>query len=195
MAVLTLLLAIWTDDLELEFNDFVRPLEFIKIIMFTFLSFVGMIILIRYFRKKNIHETRRKIKYAVITTIAICSYLYIGYFIKAAQNRLINAGLRKNIWNKVTPGVTKKANSLSYAEYKEILKMTRFPAIPESAENISLQYYTEILLPDYFVEVIYYVPENENIREMNYEKGDFFIRTNVKVSGNWKKVTYEESKM
>ena len=32
LSILTILLAIWTDKFELEFNDLVRPIEFLKLI-------------------------------------------------------------------------------------------------------------------------------------------------------------------
>ena len=35
LAILSILLALWTDDVELTFNPFVRPLEFLKILVYS----------------------------------------------------------------------------------------------------------------------------------------------------------------
>ena len=38
--ILTLMLALWTDRLELILNDFIRPIEFLKIICITIVSLI-----------------------------------------------------------------------------------------------------------------------------------------------------------
>lgn len=192
-AILTLLLALWTDDIERRFDLFVRPGEFLKIIAFGFLSLIGMRLLVNYFRKNNINDTRTKMKYASVLTVIICAPLYFSYSIKVLQNRLINAGTRQHILGKLKSGRQASADSLSFEEYSEIMKISGFPEIPESSRNISVDYYEDGFLPDFSYDVTYEVPVAEEIEEMNYKHGQYSKSISVKVMGQYKKVYYQES--
>lgn len=192
LAILTLLLALWTDEFERQFNLFVRPGEFLKIIAFTFLALIGMRILVVYFRKKKIYDTRRKIKYATILTILICLVLYFNYTIKAVQNRLVNATTREHIFGKLKSTNNAKVDSLFFDEYKEIMRINGFPKIPESSKNISVDYYEDGFLPDFSISVTYEVPITEIISEMKYKNGQYSKSITVEVIGQHKKVYYEE---
>jgi hypothetical protein len=191
IALLTLMLVIWTDDLELLFNGSVRFNEFVRIIGFTFLALIGMRILVSYFRKKGIYEVRKKIKYAVILTLLICSFLYVPYSINIL-NRLINANTRQHILTKMENNYSPKVDNLSLEEYKEIGRMIWFPKIPESAENISVGFYQDGFLPDFTVDVNYEVPMDEKITELDSKNGQYSKTISVKIIGNRKKVYYHE---
>jgi len=101
--VLTVLLAFWTDRLELTFNDWVRPREFLKIIGFTIVSLISMRILVSYFRHRNITVSSSKIKIAALLTFLISSYLYIDYTTKLINNVILNGQFRNQIADKIKP--------------------------------------------------------------------------------------------
>lgn len=197
LAVLTVLLAFWTDRLELIFHTFVRPLGFLKILGFTALSLIGMRILVYYFRKKNIQTTSTKIKSAILLTLLISSYLYVDYSVKFVNNVLINRQFRNNIADKIKPaqGLAKgtKAAHLTITEYQEISRISRFPEIPTEATDIEYVYEYDGLLPDYTFSLTYYLPMKLKVDTLNYKSGDYSTYQTVNIIDNKKKVTYKES--
>lgn len=197
LTVLTALLAFWTDELELIFNDLVRPLEFLKILGFTALALIGMRILIFYFRKKNIQATRTKLKSAIILTVLISSYLYVDYSIKFVKNVIINRQFRSEIADKIKPanglanGTT--AENLTIREYQEIAGMNWFPKLPIEATNIMYNYQYDGFLPDYSFSLAYDLPKEMKVETINYESGDFTKSQTFEIIDNKKRVTYNES--
>ena len=196
LAILTLLLVIWTDKLVMLYNGLVLFIEFLKIIGITILSLIGMRILVNYLRKKNIHEIRRKIKYAALLTLIISSLLYIDYSKKIIQNRLLNVKVRERVLVKSKKGMIRDlgnyVNNLSYEEYHEISKINWYPDIPKSAEKISFSYHCRGFQGDYSFSLTYEVPASEKIDEFEYEKDQFYKNNKVEVIGKRKKVTYEQ---
>lgn len=196
LIVLTALLAFWTDKLELIFNDFVRPLEFLKILGFTMLSLIGMRILVFYFRKKNIQATRTKLKLAVLLTLLISSYLYVDYSIKFVKNVIVNRQFRNEIADKIKPanglanGTT--AENLTIKEYQEIANMNWFPKLPIEATNIIYNYQYDGFLPDYSFSLTYDLPKEMKVDTINYESGDFSKYQTFEIVDNKKRVTYNE---
>ena len=196
LIVLTALLAFWTDRLELTFNDLVRPLEFLKILVFTALSLIGMRILVFYFRKKNIQATRTKLKSAVLLTLLISSYLYVDYSIKFVKNVIVNRKFRNEIADKIKPanglanGTT--AENLTIKEYQEIANMNWFPKLPIEATNIIYNYQYDGFLPDYSFSLTYDLPKEMKVDTINYESGDFSKYQTFEIVDNKKRVTYNE---
>src|SRR6187401_2837101 len=103
LSILIALLALWTDKLELIFSDAIRPSELLKILGFTFLSLIGMRLLVFYFRKKSISSIKSKIIIASTLTFLISSCLYIDYSQKVIKNMLVNGQFRRQIANKIKP--------------------------------------------------------------------------------------------
>jgi hypothetical protein len=195
---LTALLAFWTDELELAFNDFVRLKEFFKIIGFTTLSLIGMRMILYYFRKKNVHTTRTKYKAAILLTLLISSYLYVDYSVKFVKNVIIDRQFRKEIADKIKPadglanGTT--AENLTIKEYQKIASMNWFPSLPLEATNIMFDYQHDELLPDYSFSLTYDLPMKMKIDTINYESGDFTKYQTFEIIGNTKRVFYSEAK-
>ncbi|MCD4793382.1 MAG: hypothetical protein K8R54_09130 [Bacteroidales bacterium] len=194
--ILTILLAIWTDEVELIFNDLIRPIEFFKIIGITLLSLIGMRILVGIYRKRKIYSLKKKVLYSVVLTFIISSYLYVDYSVRIVQNKVINQELRYSILSKVENanmlayGTT--ADELTIEEYEEIRKMNWFPKIPDLAVNISYLYAYDGFLPDYIFRLIYFVPDSIEVGVINVEKGDFTKTQRFDIVGKMKKVTYQE---
>jgi len=196
LVILTWLLSVWTDKLAMFFYSAVWENEFLKILGLTLLSLGAMRILVYYFRKKRITSYWIKIKYAIILTIGICSFLYVNYSIRIVQNSFLNAAIREQTWMKVKKSEHGRLGfflySISYKEYNEISKTNWFPEIPETAENISFSYYNGGFQGDYTFNLNYEVPASEKVEEINIKKGDYYQSTTIKVTGYRKKVTYEE---
>ena len=196
LILLTILLALWTDKLELTFNEWVRPREFLKIMAFNFLSLIAMRILITFYRRRNITTTRLKIKMASLLTFLISSYLYIDYSTKVIGNEIVNRQFRKQIADKIQPSNRlangTKAENLTIKEYEQITKMYWFPKLPSEASNIQYDYGYDGLLPDYSFTLKYDLPLQIKVDTINYEKGDFLKYQSFEIFDNKKRVTYGE---
>jgi hypothetical protein len=197
LIVLTILLALWTDDLELTFNDLVRPAEFLIILGVTALSLLSMRLLVNYFRQKKIYSIKSKVKIATALTLLISSYLYFTYSQKVYQNFLINGKFRKQISEKIMsadmlPNGT-KADNLTSSEYNFITDMCWFPTLPKEATHVSYNYRYDGFLPDYSFILTYDMPLGIKVDTMNYSKGDFEKSQTVKIIGDSQRVTYSES--
>lgn len=195
LIVLTTLLALWTDELEQRFNDFVRPSEFLKIIGFTIVALIGMRILVRFFRNKNITRTSFKIKISVLLTFLISSYLYIGYASKIYNNVIINGQFRQQIAKKIydTKSLNgSKGENLTFKEYQQITKMFWFPELPSESSNIQYAYQYDGFLPDYFFSLTYDLPTQMKVDTIDYHKDDFTRYRNFKIIDDKKRVTYYE---
>jgi hypothetical protein len=194
--VLTVLLAFWTDRLELTFNDLVRPREFLKIVGFTMVSLISMRILVSYFRQRNITVTNSKIKIAALLTFLISSYLYIDYTTKLINNVMLNGQFRNQIADKIKHSNVlangTKAESLTIKEYQQITKLYWFPKLPSEASNISYTYGYDGFLPDYLFTVTYDLPAQIMVDTMNIKKGDFSKYQSFVTIDNIKRVTYSE---
>ncbi|CAN5578375.1 hypothetical protein BH11BAC5_BH11BAC5_28510 [soil metagenome] len=196
LTVLTILLAIWTDELELRFNDSATLIEIIKIIGFTFLTLIGMRMLVSFFRNKNITRTSFKIKISVLLTFLISSYLYTGYIAKIYSNVIINGQFRRQIAKKISD--TKmlngtKGENLTFIEYQQITKMSRFPTLPAEASNIQYAYDYDGFLPDYSFSLKYDLPKEMKVDTIDYKNEDFTQFKSFEIIGDKKRVTYFES--
>lgn len=196
LAVLTILLALWTDDVELTFNPFVRPLEFLKILVFGFLSLIAVRLYSFYLRKKGITALSTKIKGAVVLTIFISSYLYIVYAQRIVSNVIIKGALREQLAGKIKhwAGLANgtQAAGLTIMEYQTIVALTGFPALPPAACNIEYRYQFDGFLPDYSLRLIYDVPLKTPIATYDKKDGHYSNSQSVEVIGAIKRVTYGE---
>jgi hypothetical protein len=197
LILLTVLLALWTDKLELTFNEWVRPREFLKIMAFSFLSLISIGILITFFRRRNITTTRLKIKMAALLTFFISSYLYIDYSKEVISNGIVNRQFRKQIADKIQPSNWlangTKSENLTIKEYEQIAKMYWFPKLPSEASNIQYDYGYDGFLPDYSFTLKYDLPMQIEVDTINYAKGDFSKHQSFEIVDNKKRVTYSEN--
>lgn len=189
---LTILLALWTDRLELLLNDGVRPIEFLKILAFTIASLIAMRIAVSFFRKRAISDVKTKIEIASFLTLLISSYLYIDYSGKLLKNRIVNGKVRKQAAAKIKPAGTNgtKADNMTIQEYQEVSKL---PKLPAQATSISYSYEYDSFLPDYYFQVTYNVPKSVKVDTMYFQQGDFTRRQTIDSLGDKLKVTYTES--
>lgn len=196
LTILTAFLAFWTDELEFTFHDLVRPVEFLKIIGFTFLSLIGMRLLVSYFRKRNIQDRKTKLKYVILVTLFISSYLYVGYSIKIVKNVIIDKQFRNQIVNKIKPehqlAYGTKGEHLTNKEYSEITKINWFPTLPIEANNIAYSYDYDGFLPDYSFTLTYDLPLQVPVDTFNFTDKDFSQSRTFKIIDSIKRVTYME---
>lgn len=196
-AILTMLLILWTDRLELIFHDRVRTWEFLKILGFTIVSLLSMRILVNYFRKRYIVQTNSKIKIAVLLTLLISSYLYIDYTTKVFNNVILNGQFRNQIADKIKPSNRlangTKAESLSIKEYRQITNIYWFPTLPDEASNISYNYGYDDFLPDYTFTLTYDLPARIMVDTMEIKKGSFSRSQTFVTIDKIKRVTYSEA--
>ncbi|MEO1032377.1 MAG: hypothetical protein AAFX55_13275 [Bacteroidota bacterium] len=194
--LLTTLLALWTDKVELTFNEFVRPIEFLKILGISF----GLLILLRiavgYFRTHNINSIRRRLVISVWVTLAVSSFLYINYGKKVFEHRIKHKTIRQSIATKIQPVVGLayggKADSLTIQEYRIISNINWFPELPSYAKNISYTYDYDGFLPDYDFDLSYSIPAEKKVDTFTYKDDTFSKGRYFKIIDNQKRVTYYE---
>lgn len=196
-AILTVLLTLWTDPLEMRINTFVRPIEFLKIIGLTLLSLVGMRIVVSILNKKTFSDLpKRKIAYSIVVTVAISAYLYLDYA-SNVYSRFFDES-RHSLLEKIedlkmlTYGT--KADNLTFKEYSLLADITWFPELPKSADKISYLYTYDGFFPDYTFRLNYRVPADTDIEQIDYENEGISKRQSFVVAGGRKNVTYEEGK-
>ena len=200
LVLLTIMLAIWTDKFEVEFNDVVRPIEFLKLIGISILGLIILASSVSFFRKYKINSVMKRIKISVILMLLFSLYFYVDYSIKIYTNRVSNGELRNEIMEKVSPienglGFGTKASNLSIKEYSEITKVNWFKKIPNNAENIDYRYSYEGFLPDYSFSISYDLPKESQVDTLNFVDGSFSKKQSFKVVGNKVRVTYYELQM
>ena len=197
LGILTVLLALWTDRLEMFFNGWVRQIEFLKIIGFSVLSLIAMRILVSFFRRKKIFATGFKIRIAALLTFLVSSYLYVNYSIKVINNAIIHKQARNQLADKIRASNElahgTKADSLTIKEYHQITEMYWFPRLPAEASNIHYNYGYDGFLPDYHFTLTYDLPLLMEVDTINYQKGDFSRSRSFEILGDKKRVTYSES--
>lgn len=197
LIMLTTLLALWTDKLELELNNLVRATEFFKIIGFCIATLIAMRILVYFLRTRKVKNLSTKIKIASLLTLLISSYLYIDYISKTIQNVVINREFRQQLSNKIKPSKRHpngtQAEGLTIKEYQEISNYKGFVNLPTNASNINYEYQYDGFLPDYSFSLTYDLPEQMQVEKLNYQKGDFSKYQSFEIVNNKKRVTYEES--
>ncbi len=195
LIILTGLLAYWTDFVELTFNSYVRPIEFLKIIGLTLLSLIGIRIAIGYFRKENT-SVKKRIRISALITFLVSSFLYFNYSKKIYENRIQKNELRKELAIKIKPAnglpFGTKADNLTYNQYNEITKINWFPKLPKNADNISYYYTYDGFLPDYSFELSYDLPIDSSVDTMESIDGDFSKSRRFEIVGRKKRVTYNE---
>lgn len=195
LIILTGLLAYWTDFVELTFNNWVRPIEFLKIIGLTLLSLIGIRIAVGIFRKKNI-PIKKRIRISALITLLVSSFLYFNYSKKIYENRIQKNALRKELAMKIKPAnglaFGTRADNLTYGQYIEITKINWFPELPKNADNISYYYTYDGFLPDYSFELSYDLPIDSNVDTIELTNGDFSKSRRFEIVGRKKRVTYNK---
>ncbi|RBW62956.1 hypothetical protein DS884_01170 [Tenacibaculum sp. E3R01] len=194
---LTILLLLWTDKFELEFNKLVRPIEFFKLIGISLVGLVFIGVLTIVFRKLNVESLKTRIGIVVVFILIINSYFYIDYGMRIYSNKITNNEFREGALKKISNvGIElaygTQAENLTGKEYLEITKIKWFPKLPIKAENISFRYDYDGFLPDYSFSLSYDLTKEMKVDTMNYKDGTFSKSQNFKVIGDRKRVIYYE---
>ena len=196
LAVLFVLLNLWIDEFELEFNEGILVLETLKLFGISILALGLLRILISAFRNQNVKSLKWRMGISTLVVIMISSYFYFNYGSKIYQNRYLEKDLRNSIISKIKPyngsWYGNKAEHLTAREYKEITKVIWFPELPKEAENISYDYEYEGFLPDYSFSISYDLPINHKVDTMEYKNETFSKSRTFAIVGNKKRVTYSE---
>ena len=195
--LLTILLLLWTDKIELLLNDWVLEIAFLKIVGVTITSLIAMYLLIGYFNARVHLERVSKLKIASLITILISSWLYIGYIVRIYNNQFADGSFRRNLSAKIhfpdrLPGRGIRAEKLSFTEYHMLANKRGFPAIPASATSIDFEYAHEDLLPDYVFTLTYDLPEQEQVATFNKSENRFSRFQAFTFANHKKRVMYEE---
>lgn len=199
-ALLWGLLELWLDPFELALNQSVKFNEVAIIIGFSILSLIGLFVLSRIFRKKQVQSLKRKLIYSVILIMLIFSSLYVRYSIKFINNRILNAEIRSELLEKVIIRdqrwtIFLYTPKLTNLEYKQIKRLLDLPKLNRNAFDIEIHHTgSGFLSYEFLNEVKYSLPVNIEVDELKYQ-GD---RENYKKSqtveqvGELQKVTFIE---
>jgi len=196
--ILTILLVMGTDDLELRFRPLALPLEFLKIVAVTSLSLIACWLYSLYLRKKGVGTLSAKIKGAVVLTALISSYLYVIYTQRIVANTIIDGPFREQLagkiktWTMLANGT--QAAGLTIREYQTVAVLAGLPSIPSSAGNIEYQYAFDGFLPDYTIRLVYDVPPATPIATFEKREGRNAVTQSVSLVGAAKRVEYTEDR-
>lgn len=183
LVLLTVLLALWTDDLEMTFHPLARPVGFLAILGFCFLS--AMVVFVA------------KGRYPIVLTVLVSSYLYFTYAQRVVSNRILHGTFRERLAAKIKPSVGlangTEAAGLTNREYRTVAAVIGLPTLPPVAGNISYAYQYDGFLPDYSISLIYDVPGETPIAAYDSTKARFSRYQSVETHGALKRVTYWES--
>lgn len=193
--ILTLMLALWTDRLELILNDFIRPIEFLKIICITIASLICVNILTKYLNKKDI-SIDKKLRYSIVVTLIVSSFFYLDYTYLIIKNRFIDRNLRNSLFYKIQPSQTlaygTNAKNLTFNEYNLLARKLQFLEIHPQSTNIQYEYAFDGFLPDYYIEISYDLPINILIDSFSISEAEFSKSLSFEVVGDLKRVSYSE---
>ncbi len=189
---------LWIDPFEQALNSAIQFNEVTKIIGFSILSLIGLLILSRIMRKRPVQLFRRTLTYSIVLTLVVCSYLYAGYVVKIINNRTINNNtrselLKKSVINNINATAFLVAQNLSKREYNQFARSLDLPKLNRDANNIQLNYdVTRALIFEYSINIEYSLPPNIKISEFEYkgDKKDYREYQTVKQDGEVQKVNY-----
>ncbi len=194
--LLVFLLLISTDKFDICFQESYLENVIAAITIITFLSLLAVRFFVFVFRKKALQK-QTKINIAVAITLLISSFLYAHFIIKIKNDLIINNDFKNQLAVKVkkSDGVSgTNATNLTLKEYQEIkTKIKWLPKLPTEATSIDY-YYSKYddFLPDYTFSLEYSLPNNMEVKTINY-KDDIFIKTQSFVFiKNKKRVKYLE---
>ena len=191
IVILTILFAFGQDAIQTHFDKFYGIIGLLKIISFSFLGLLGIRTAVGYFRKRKM-SIKVRIKYACIIMVVISSVLYIDFFQRIYENRIMNRELRMSLIEKIEPArglaYGTKAHGLTLQEYKEITKLNWFPEIENEAYDISYFYTYDGFLPDFSFELSYSLPVYIDVEMEKFKYG----KTVIDTTKNVKRINYSE---
>ena len=169
---------------------------------FSVLSLIGLFILSRIMKKKQVQSINRKLTYSIVLTLFICSYLYTGYAVNIFNNRLINNNtrselLKKSVINNIKATTFLFAQNLTVREYNQFARILDIPKLNRNAYNIQLNYnVTRSLMHEYSTNIEYYLPSNIEVKEFEYKgnKPDYKKQQSVQEVKNKLEVTFTEAR-
>ncbi len=195
VVLLSGILALWTDSLELTFHKMVRPLEFLKVLVVSSLALLVMFLLTFFLRRRSV-KTGTRVVVASLLTMVISSGLYVSYSRRILHNVIIQGRLRAQIAGKIRPshGLANgtKADHLSFDEYEEVARTAGFPDIPPAASDIKYDFQYDGFLPDYSLDITYEVPKLTKISSSKDSSNRYTRYQTVEVTGDSKRVFYHE---
>jgi hypothetical protein len=197
MVVLTILLALWTDNLELWLQPYRRPIEFLKILGLAALTLVVVGCYFLYRRKRAMRNSI-KIKRTILLTVLLSSPLYLIYTERILSNVLINGEFRNQLAARIHP-CTELANGMQAAgltakEYQLIASSRGLPEVPSTACNIAFKYAYDGFLPDYSLELTYDMPLLPRVTGFKENKDRWSRSQSVRVLGATQRVMLTENR-
>jgi hypothetical protein len=195
VVLLTGMLALWTDPLELTFHELVRPVEFLKVLGVSSLALLVMFLLAFFLKRRSV-KTGTKVVVASLLTMVISSGLYVTYSRRVLHNVMIQGRLRAQVAGKIRPshGLANgtKADHLSFDEYGEVARTAGFPDIPPAASDIKYDFQYDGFLPDYSLDITYEVPKATKISSSEDSTSRYTRYQTVEVADDNKRVSYHE---
>ncbi len=198
LIILSVLIVLWADPLQIRISQWQVAKGVLYILTVTFLSMIGIRILVAIFRRRHI-EIRKRIRISVIFTLLISSWLYFGYSIKAINNRIIYRNARSLALLKIRenniPGSSGfYAQNLTWDEYQQIAKIKGFKKVPKDASDIHISYTISGMQGDYQFDLEYHLPVGSKVDEIEYIVGDIIERQIMEETPEKVKVIYYKAR-
>lgn len=198
LIILSGLLALWADPLQIRISEWPVAIGVLYILTGTFLSLIGIRILVVIFRRRSI-EIRKRIRISVVFTLLISSWLYVGYTIKAVNNRIINRNTRQLALlkirdNNIPYGSGFYAQNLTWSEYHQIAKIKGFKKVPMGAWDINIDYTISGMPGDFVFNLVYCLPSGLEVEEIDLIFDDIIERQEYKKTSEITFVTYYKAR-
>lgn len=198
LIILSGLLTLWADPLQIRISEWTVAIGVLYILTITFLSLIGIRILVAIFRRRRI-EIPKKIIISVIFTLLISSWLYVGYIKKAVNNRIINWNTRQLALlkirdNNIPYGSGFYAQNLTRGEYHQIAKIKGFKKVPIGASDINISYTISGMPGDYVFNLTYQLPLGSEVDETENVGGDIIEHQGFEEKSDIIKVTYYKAR-
>lgn len=191
--VLSLLLILWVDELAVKQMGFLGyQYEMLKIVLHSLLAYFISKLINKKFRLTEKIKSINPNSIFLITFLILNSYIICQYMSRTISHRVLNHEIRDKINIKTKElgptGWGFETDSLSYPEFKELVKYTNLPDIPKSAENIFVHDWYEI---DFNREIKFNVKPSLNLSEF-YENDTLILNNIQKLNYDFDENTFQQ---
>ena len=149
IAALTFLLVLWMDNLylkQLGLLDY--RYELIKILLNSMIAYKMAKYIIGRLKIEDKFNSITPNTIFILTFLILNSYIIIQYSSKVISNRIINREIRNELDNRTIKlqeaGWGYECDSMSYKQFRELIKDTNLPNIPEESSSIFVYDWYEI---------------------------------------------------
>lgn len=194
--LLSILLLLWTDKLEITINDGVRFWEVLQILWVNFLALFSINIVFYVFKRTILQIGVSRVIITVLITFLFSSNLYFKYVNSFIKNRFDNIVIRKSLAMKIAKLDRNfngnKGVGLNIVEYNFIKRSLPNVNLPSQALNINYAFQPVEFNGDYLFSLVYDIPKTTPIDTFTFNKSSFSKSQTFEILDSFKRVNYQQ---